>query len=197
MEKKLQLIDLYKEGSKIGIKNIIPILVNALLWLVTLWIPYLNVGTTIGLFVGIVTKMGRNEPFSMTEIFNPQYRKNMGDFFLTSGFMAMGITAASAFMVVPGIILAITWSQALLIALDKNKDPMESISLSKKVTDGNKMTIFLAFLLLEAAVLILASIFMHIPVIGILLTICTVVLCIFASIGIQAVIYKKLTESVQ
>ena len=38
---------------KKGFKNSLAIFVNGLLWVITIWIPYLNVGTTIGLFFGI------------------------------------------------------------------------------------------------------------------------------------------------
>jgi hypothetical protein len=60
-EKKLDIITTVKEGFSIGIGSMIPIFVNVLLWVLTIWIPYLNVGTTIGLCVGIVSKAGRGE----------------------------------------------------------------------------------------------------------------------------------------
>jgi hypothetical protein len=95
--KKLAIIDTIKDGITIGVKNIGPILVNVLLWAVTVWIPYHNVGTTIGLSVGIVTKAARGEMISMTEIFDPKYRKYMGEYFLTIGLVGIGIAAGTVF----------------------------------------------------------------------------------------------------
>lgn len=37
------------EGISLGIKNAVSLLVATVLWIVTIWIPYLNVGTTIAM----------------------------------------------------------------------------------------------------------------------------------------------------
>jgi len=71
-------------GFQRGFKYVVPVVVNVILWILTIWIPYINLGTTIGLFVGLVVKMKNGEDLSMTEIFNSRYRKNMMGFFLTS-----------------------------------------------------------------------------------------------------------------
>ena len=71
MEKKLEVVAIIKNGIELGMKNLVPILVNALLWVLTIWIPYINIGTTIGLAIGIVSKVSRGETISMTEIFDP------------------------------------------------------------------------------------------------------------------------------
>jgi len=47
--KKLAIGFTMKESFAIGIKNIGPILVNVLLWVLTVWIPYLNIGTTMSM----------------------------------------------------------------------------------------------------------------------------------------------------
>lgn len=49
MEEKLQFVPSLKDAFAIGIKNLVPIVLSVLLWLVTVWIPYVNVGTTIAL----------------------------------------------------------------------------------------------------------------------------------------------------
>jgi len=117
MNQKLAVGATIKDGIAIGSKNIGSILVNVLLWVLTVWIPYLNVGTTIGLMVGIVSKASKGEIISPTEIFNPQHRKYMGEFFLTNGLVGIGVAVATAFFVIPGIVLGYAWSLAVLLAV--------------------------------------------------------------------------------
>ena len=87
-------------GIQQGLKNMIPVLVNTLLWVVTIWIPYLNVGTTIGMFAGVVAKMSRGQEIGMTEIFDPIYRKRMGEYFLVMGFTLVGVYVGMLFVLV-------------------------------------------------------------------------------------------------
>lgn len=47
--KKLDFAETLKDSIEIGVKNAPPIVVAVTLWLVTIWIPYLNIGTTIAL----------------------------------------------------------------------------------------------------------------------------------------------------
>jgi hypothetical protein len=196
-EKKLRVFDVIKSGLEIGMKNIGPILVNTLLWLVTIWIPYINIGTTIGMIAGIIVKAGRGDAISMTEIFEPRYRKYMGEFFLTSGLVGMGVAAGLALFIIPGYVLAIAWSLSLLLVVDKEKNPVEAISLSNKLTYGHKGAIFLSFLVLSAAAAIAAVVFALIPVIGFILTFAVLVLTIFVTIGMEAYIYKVLTADLE
>ena len=44
MEEKLQFVPSLKDAFAIGVKNLVPIVLSVLLWLVTVWIPYVNVG---------------------------------------------------------------------------------------------------------------------------------------------------------
>jgi uncharacterized membrane protein len=194
---KLQVAGILKSGVEIGVANIVPILVNTLLWILTIWIPYINVGTTIGMVAGIFAKAGKGEPISMTEIFNPVYRKYMGEFFLTSGLVGVGVGIGFAFFIIPGCVISVAWSLAILFAIDKGKNPTEAISLSNKVTYGYKGAIFLANLLLVAAAVIVGVVLGMIPFIGPLLVFAVIVLALFASIGIQAYVYKVLSADLQ
>ena len=49
MNTNLSLGGIITQGIKLGIFNIISIFIATILWALTIWIPYLNVGTTIGL----------------------------------------------------------------------------------------------------------------------------------------------------
>jgi uncharacterized membrane protein len=194
--KKLQVEGIIKSGIDISMSNLGPILVNTLLYIVTVWIPYINIGTTIGMISGIIVKAGKKEPIAMTEIFNPVYRKYMGEFFLTSGLIAAGVGMGLAFFLIPGYVIAIAWSQALLLAIDKGKNPTEAISLSNKITYGYKKDIFLASLVLCIAASIAGGLLALIPFIGFLFAFAVVVFAMFVAIGMQAYIYKTLSADI-
>ncbi len=206
--KKLAVIDTIKDGVSLGVKNIGPIIVNALLYVLTCWIPYLNIGTTIGLSVGIVSKVSlsvgivskvsKGETISNTEIFDPKYRKYMGEYFLTYGLMFAGISIGLVFFIIPGYVLCFAWSLALLLVIDKGKNPTEALSLSNNLTYGYKAKMFCISLLpgLAFGIVfgILTAIFSQIPFILFILTLAVCVCMIFVMIGIQASIYRQLTE---
>ncbi|MCL2701810.1 MAG: hypothetical protein FWE88_09000 [Phycisphaerae bacterium] len=191
--KTLSIDGTIKEGIAIGTKNIVPIIVNVLLWALTCWIPYLNVGTTIGLMVGIVSKAAKGEMIPMTEIFDPKYRKYMGEFFLTNGLVMMGVYAGLLFFIAPGIVIAFAWSLAVLLAVDKGKNPSEALTLSNHLTYGNKLSMFVVYLIVGLALFIAMFVFSLIPGVKYLLMFATYVFGIFVMLGLQASIYKQLT----
>lgn len=131
-----------------GVKNILAIAVNYLLWIITIWIPYLNVGTTIGLFVGVVAKSGKQESISFTEIFDPVYRKKMGEYFLVSGFVSSGVSFGLILFLIPGIVISIAWMLAPLFTVDGGLNAVEAIRRSNNVTYGKKAAIFWAMVVL-------------------------------------------------
>ena len=47
--KKLNFAETLNDALTIGVKNAPSIMAAVALWLVTIWIPYLNVGTTIAI----------------------------------------------------------------------------------------------------------------------------------------------------
>ncbi len=189
----------FNEGIKIGLRNAAALIVNGILWVLTIWIPYLNVGTTIGMF-SIAAKMARAEGISMTEIFNPQYRKFMGEFFLVMAFFMIGMYTGIIFLIIPGYVIAIAWSLAPLLVVDRGMDPIEAIKKSNELTYGHKWVIFGGMTLLYIAVVIAAGILIGIgnaihPYIGLIFTLAAVVLIVPIMIGAQAYIYKTLTAN--
>jgi uncharacterized membrane protein len=195
--KKLQTLEVIKSGVEIGIKNLVPILVNTLLWLVTIWIPYLNIGTTIGISAGLLVKASKGEPIAMTEIFDPRYRKYMGEFFLTMGLVGAGTAVGFALFIIPGCVIALAWSFSLPLAVDKEKNPTEAISLSNKLTYGNKGAMFLSSLAAAAAMVIAGCIVGLIPKIGFLFVIAVWALYVLVNIGMGAYMYRTLCGEVQ
>jgi len=205
MSEKFTVVATIKDGIAIGSKNIGPILVNVLLYVITIWIPYLNVGTTIGLMAGIVTKASRGEVIPVTEIFDPKYRRYMGEYFLTSGLIGLGVGAGLLFGVIPGIVIGLAWSLAILLVVDKGKNPTEAITMSNNCTYGHKKKIFgiyfLLSLILSVIVSILGSIAYAVNDAGLSFMISLFIILIgiftlFVSIGLQASIYKQLTENI-
>jgi hypothetical protein len=194
-----------KEGIGIGTRNIGPILVNVLLWILTIWIPYLNVGTTIGLMAGIVSKASRGEAIPVTEIFDPKYRKYMGEFFLASGLIGVGVGIGVIFALIPGVVIALAWSLAILLVVDKGKNPTEAITLSNNCTYGYKARMFgiyffvgLIFSIIQSIVFGIGSVANNDVVVFItsFIGVLAGVFQVFVFIGLQASIYKQLTEGI-
>lgn len=182
-----------------GIKYLVPLFVNALLWLLTIWIPYLNVGTTIGLFVGIAAKLARNEELSMTEIFNPVYRKRMGDFFLVCGLMGVATLIGFYFFIIPGIVMSVAWTLATLLVVDKGMNPTEAMTKSNDLTYGHKWTIFLGNLVVVLILMIAIAIVVKILgfIAGFLAglgALAGMALYFSVLISVQACIYKELVK---
>lgn len=138
---------------QIGMKNLASIVGAVILWLITIWIPYLNVGTTIAI-IGLVVALSKGGVISPTEIFNAKYRKNMGEFFLLLAFLYFGTTMGYLFVIIPGIVISIAWSQAIYLLIDKNMNPTQAITVSNQITYGKKWTIFFAYLILAIAMVI-------------------------------------------
>jgi len=195
---KLDIGNTITEGFNNTIQYIGPILVNFLLWVVTIWIPYLNVGTTIGFFSGIVAKMSRGETISYTEIFNPLYRKFMGDYFITAGLFFIGVFIGIIFLIVPAFIICYAWYFSFLLVVDKGKNSIEAIKTSNEITYGYKGKIFLINIIITAVASVIQgvlSIFDNgfASFLIIILTVFQIILML----GIQASMYKQLASDVQ
>jgi len=134
-----------KNSFSLGLNNKGLIIGASILWALAAWVPYLNVGTTIG-FLGIIISISKGNSTSATEIFNAKYRKKMGEFFLLLSFMIIGIASGYAFVIIPGIVISIAWSQSILLFIDKGYSPLESIKKSNDITYGEKWTIFVGYL---------------------------------------------------
>ena len=125
----------------IAIKNAVSIILILLAYVLTIWIPYINVGTTIALWA-FTASIARNESFTVEELFSAKYRKRMGEYFLLTILVFLGTICGFIFLYVPGIILGIAWSQATILLVDKNLGPMEAMKTSNKITYGEKWSMF-------------------------------------------------------
>ena len=138
--KNLTIGGIFQNSFKLGLNQAAPLFLTILLWALTVWIPYINVGTTIGM-IGAIIALGRGEQINPTGIFDPKYRSNMGEFFLLVGFMLVGISAGYLFFIIPGIVLTFAWFLAPYLLVDKNMTPLDAIKRSNELTYGYKWTI--------------------------------------------------------
>lgn len=189
---------IFTNGIQIGLKNAASLVGAVVLWLLTIWIPYLNVGTTIAIY-GIVVAMSKGHVVSPMEIFDGKYRKNMGEFFLLAAFLMFGILAGYLFIIIPGIVISIAWGQAIYLLIDKGLNPSEALAVSNRITYGKKWTIFLGTFLLMLAFMVGVGILFWIfakisAVLGLIIYLIGVIAVIAVSLGAAAYIYGELSK---
>ena len=197
-ERKLTVGTAVAEAFKISIVNFVSLFFASILYVLTIWIPYLNVGTTIAM-ASIPLALNKETVISPLFIFESKYRKYMGEYFTLQGLMLMSIVPALCFMIVPGIVIAIGWSLALFIMIDKGVSPSEALILSNKATHGYKWTIFGLYLVAYIAsfvlFLIIGGISSILPdFIAVILAIVQFAVFLVLPMACHAVIYKNLMQ---
>ncbi|MCX7909242.1 MAG: YciC family protein [Ignavibacteria bacterium] len=128
-------------GFTIGFKYFFQILLSFILWVLTFWIPYVNVGTTIGLY-GLIVKMSKDESFDIFEIFRKEYRAIIPEFLILVALQGLALYFAFAFFIIPGIIVGIALGFSYFFLIDKKMGVLESLYASNKTTYGHKWDIF-------------------------------------------------------
>jgi uncharacterized membrane protein len=196
MENKVQIGTVFCEGFANGMKNLPSLLGALVLWILTIWIPYVNVGTTIAVFT-LPILMSKGIVFSPLDIFSKKYYRYMGEVFLAIGLMFMGIMAGVVFLIIPGIVISIAWSLAIYLILDKGVNAAEALRLSNKLTFGNKWTLFAVVLIIGIAASICSFIFSLIPFIGLVLNVCLSIVLIAFTLGCWSSIYGTLSKNVE
>ena len=159
---KLDIMQTIKDGVRYGLKNFFPLLLMVILYVVTVWIPYLNVGTTIGLYKAIIG-IGRGQTIDPTSIFDKENFKNLSGFFLLLGLVYIGTVVAFCFMIIPGIVMGIAWGFAMYFFLDKKVSPLKALQLSYDSTYGNKWRIFAIGIILGIVLSIVSCLLVLIP----------------------------------
>jgi len=193
MEKKITIGSVLSNGMQLGIKNAVSLLGCIILYVLTCWIPYINIGTTIAMAC-LPLEMAKGNIISPLAIFDKKYFKYMGEYFLTSAFIFMGALMGIFMLIIPAYVIMIAWSLGILLLIDKGVNPMEALTMSNKATMGYKWTIFLSYLIFGIAAAIVNLIFSQIPFVGILLNIALGIVVYALILGMQAHIYSKLSE---
>jgi heme/copper-type cytochrome/quinol oxidase subunit 4 len=190
--KKLDIKEVLTEGVGIGIKNIVSLVLATILYVITVWIPYLNVGTTIAM-CSIPVELSKGNIINPTFIFDAKFRKNMGEFFILIGLEAMAMIPAFLMGIIPGIVLSYAWAIAILLFIDKDVHALDALRKSNELTYGNKWRMFFIGLILSIALSIVTAILGLIPAVGGILSVIVMILYYPIQLGCNAVIYKKLT----
>ena len=192
MEKNLSIGTVFNEGIGIALKNAASIFGAVILYVLTIWVPYINVGTTIAIMT-LPIELAKGNVMSPTAIFDAKYRKYMGEYFIVIGLMAPALFMASLFMFVPAIIIGLAWSLSIFLVLDKEMNPAAAITESNKLTQGHKWTIFLGKIALMAVPYIVILIGGAIGgVFGGIVMFIGLIFLAPASLAADTVIYKKL-----
>ena len=192
----------FAEALEIGVKNAPSIIGCVVLWLLTIWVPYINVGTTIAINM-LPIALAKGGVISPLGIFDAKYRKYMGDFLITTGLMIIPVFIASLFMIVPGIVLSIAWSLAYFFLFEKKKNPMQAISASNEATYGSKWTMFFVLLAFDVAAYVIAGIFAWICAaidagfITFVVMLALVAVIMSISLAINASFWRQLKDNVQ
>ncbi len=157
-KKRLDVSQAIKGAFDIGLKNVFTVLGASLLWVITVWIPYLNIGTTIAFFTVLPVKLAKGEPFSPTEIFDEKYRENMTNFFLILGLINAAIGFALLLFIFPGIVVTFAWLLAPILVMNFGEKPIESLSKSYQLTYGSKWPMFFSYLIIAIILMIISAI---------------------------------------
>ncbi len=199
--KKLEIIPTIKEGIALALVNYLSIVCAVALYVLTIWIPYLNVGTTIAM-ASLPAEMAKGNVINPLFIFKGEYRRNMGEFFILMALMYGAISVGFMFGIIPGIVIGYAWYIAIILFVDKDMNALEALRESNKLTYGNKARIFGIEMLLAIALCIVIAIISAIfgighigwlQGIGTFINIVLVIFFVPAMLGAQAVIYKSLT----
>ena len=125
--KKLDFSETLKDSIAIGVKNAPSVVVAVALWLVTIWIPYINIGTTIAISL-LPVELAKGSVINPLGIFDSKYRRYMGEYFITMGLMVFPILIGVLFMIVPAIVLSIDRWPQLELGSTEVPDPFSSTS---------------------------------------------------------------------
>ena len=200
--KKLDFGETLKDSVAIGVKNAPSVIAAVVLFLITIWIPYINIGTFIAITL-LPTQLAKGEVINPLGIFDSKYRRYMGEFLITMGLMVIPIYIAVIFMIVPGIVLSIAWSLAYYFLIEKGKNPMQAIKASNDATYGSKWTMFfviLVFGVLASIVMLVFSAICGLINVGfITFVVMFVLVVLFMSIGmsINASFWKQMKDNVE
>lgn len=200
--KKLDFAQTLRDAIYIGVKNAPSIIAALVLFLITIWIPYLNIGTFIAITL-LPTQLAKGEVINPIGIFDSKYRRYMGEFFITTGLMVFPILIACLFLYIPGIVLSLSWSLAYYFLIEKGKNPMQAIKASNDATYGSKWIMFFIMLVVGVLFGVAFGIFgaicslINVGFITFIVMFVLIVLALSISMAVNASIWKQLKDNVE
>ena len=144
---ELSISNIISEGFKSGFRNWLSLLAIRILSILTIWIPYLNVGILIA-NCSLAPLWGSNVIVNPLDIFKSMYRKPMGEFAIMAVIMILVYTILLPFMIIPSFVIMFSWMLAPFMIVYKDMSANEALRSSNNCTYGHKWTIFFAGLLL-------------------------------------------------
>jgi hypothetical protein len=97
-------------------------------------------------------RIAKGEPFQFGDVFS---RMNLFvTMFVIQLLTGLLVTMAGFPLIVPGVILALFWSLAIMLAVDRELGPLEAMKQSWRLTNGHKLDIFLFWLLVLGLALV-------------------------------------------
>lgn len=121
------------------------------------------IGWYAGFAHGLKMIMSGGSP-EFSDLFS-QYRK-LGNLILLGIILGVLIGIASIFLIIPGIILAVLWSQSYLLVIDKDMDAISAMSASWKRVASDFWAVLGVIVVLALAFGIVGSLLSMIPVLG-------------------------------
>lgn len=198
--KKLDILEVLKESLSLALKNILSLIGAVLLWIITIWIPYINVGTTIAIMT-IPLELSKGQIISPTFVFDSKYRKRMGEVFILWALIYAAVIAGMLFLFIPGIVISFAFSMAIYILLDRGVNPLQAIKLSNDYTYGNKWRMFFIGLLagLTIGVIsgVLTFIFGRFIILNAIIAMVLMLISTSWSLSINAIFYRELVGDEQ
>lgn len=199
MEEKLQFVPSLKDAFAIGVKNLVPIVLSVLLWLVTVWIPYVNVGTTIALAT-LPVKLSKGEMISPMFIFESKYRHCMGEYFILQAVIISAVYISLLFMIVPAIVLSLSWMLAVYLLVGKKMNWALCLSESNRLMMGYKFKAFCLKFAVNIALLVVSYVLFSMfdaiaGSLGVLVVLVCVLVGVCVMLSVDAVIYRELVLS--
>ena len=194
------------ETFSIAMNNMLSFVGASLLFLLTCWIPYLNIGTYFGL-CSMVVAWSKGEHFSPFSIFDRKYRRRMVDYLLVCFFQMTVVIMGICLCIFPGFVILLATMLGLYICLDKNISPLEALRASCRMTYGSKWRIYgvsiIIGLIIDVVVgimyaIIFACAVQELYAVAIILAIITLlsrVCCSALYVAMAASIYKQLLQN--
>ncbi len=218
----LDVVSVYKNCFVSGAQDLIPVVIASALWLVTVWIPYINIGTTIAMFT-LPVWIVAGKKLSPIDLFLGEHRAKMFGLLRLHGlvlaaclvfFMVMTSSYAAIRVfsgrynpgfwpwvrvlvlfgcaAVPFFMMTTAWSMAPFLLIDKGLEPAAALKESFRITEGVRLQVFAIY----AVPLLIAAVILHflggISYVGWIVTAVTVVATATAVIGLSAQVYRIL-----
>ncbi len=172
------------------------IIAAVILFLLTLWVPYVNLGTLIALTL-LPVRLARDERIEALSIFRSEYRRRMGDFLLTAALKLAALTLGTALLVIPGIVLALAWKPAYWCLAEHDKSPLEAIRAAEAATRGSKWRLFALFFAFTLCATVTVCRAIGISLVSSIVLFAFVVHVLWIHTSLCAAVWKQLRDNVR